>query len=203
MDSLDHILDEFKKTAYQPIDTETLQAEIKAVDTKVDSFKSDLNTRIDTVETDLGQKVEKALEIAEQTKKEKGEPGQDYVLTEQDKVEIAESIKVPVVTKVIEKVERIETVREIPIVTENKYETIKEVALHETGEALVNKINDLPIEDEYKIDASHIKNLPEVKPIVGGGLSRYVADSLYAPIGSTSDSSGVSESLAIAYAVAL
>ncbi len=72
----------------------------------------------------------------------------------------------------------------------------------DSGEEIVDKINDLPLDDEFKIDAKHIKNLPKGNTTIGGGLSRYAADSLYAPIGSTGGS-GISESLAIAYAVAL
>ena len=54
-----------------------------------------------------------------------GRDGEDYVLTEQDKKEIASSIKVPVVEKVIEKRE---IVKEQPIIkTEVVKEIIKEV----------------------------------------------------------------------------
>ena len=78
----------------------------------------------------------------------------DYILTSKDKKEIADSIKVPVVEKIIEKTE---TIIEKPIVTNE----IKEVAMYELWEQIVEKINSLPIDDdEYKIDASHIKNLP-------------------------------------------
>lgn len=43
--------------------------------------------------------------------------------------------------------------------------------LEEKGEDIVAEINALPLEDEYKIDASHIKNLPESKggTFNGGG----------------------------------
>lgn len=44
-----------------------------------------------------------------------GKDGQDYILTEQDKTEIAQSITVPIVEKLIEKTETI--IKEVPIVT--------------------------------------------------------------------------------------
>ncbi len=40
--------------------------------------------------------------------------------------------------------------------------------LEEKGEQIVTEINALPLEDEYKIDASHIKNLPKSKASTAG-----------------------------------
>jgi len=70
-------------------------------------------------------------------------------------------------------IEKTEVIRETPIVTNE----IKEVALPIEVEVVVAEINDLPIEPEFQIDASHIKNLP--KPVITGGGSRllqYLAD---------------------------
>lgn len=50
--------------------------------------------------------------------------------------------------------------------------------LEEKGEQIVNEINALPLEEEYQIDASHIKNLPENKGGFGG-MSKAYADTLY------------------------
>lgn len=89
--------------------------------------------------------------------------GKDYVLTDKDKKDIAGSITVPMVDRVIEKTE---VIKEQPIVTNN----IVEVAKHDTGSGIVEKINDLPIDDEsQKIDAKHIKNFPESHNYIGGG----------------------------------
>lgn len=76
-----------------------------------------------------------------------GRNGENYVLTEQDKKEIAASIAVPIVEKVIEKTETVvritpgETVREVihetPIVTE----IVREVAQKDTPEEIITKIN--------------------------------------------------------------
>ena len=88
---------------------------------------------------ELENKVDSVLEEFSVIKAfENGEPGkdgEDYVLTEEDKEEIAAKITPPVVEKIIEKTERVivekpkevirEIVREIPIVTNE----IKEVAV--------------------------------------------------------------------------
>ena len=60
--------------------------------------------------------------------------GQDYILTEKDKKEIASKIQVPVVEKVIEKTE---VIKEQPIITNE----IKEVAKYEDAEKIISKIN--------------------------------------------------------------
>lgn len=87
----------------------------------------------------------------------KGDKGDTYQLTNTDKKEIASLVKVPVVEKVIEKTE---TIIEKPIVTNE----IKEVAVSDTGSEIVEKVNELPIDDEsLKIDFAHIKNAPEFK----------------------------------------
>lgn len=47
----------------------------------------------------------------------------------------------------------------------------------DTGKEIVAKINDLPLDAKFKIDASHIKNLPkEKKAIHRGGNDVFVAD---------------------------
>lgn len=87
-----------------------------------------------------------------------------YTLTPKDKKEIAGMIDIPVVEKTIKEVT---TIREVPIVTEN----VKEVAMYEEAEVIVAKINELPTDDDsVKIDARHIKNLPQSQVVhMGGG----------------------------------
>ena len=42
------------------------------------------------------------------------------------------------------------------------------------GEQIIEKINDLPLDDDKKIDAKHIKNLPKSEGrVVAGAASRY------------------------------
>ena len=85
--------------------------------------------------------------------------GNNYILTNRDKEEIAREITVPIVEKVIE---RTEVIKEQPIITNE----IKEVAMYEDWEQIVKKINDLELDDDKKIDAKHIKNLPESTTII-------------------------------------
>ena len=161
-------------------------------------------------------------------KGDKGEPGKDgkdYILTNRDKQEILEKIEMPIVEKIIEKTE---VIREQPIVTE----IVKEVAIADTGEQIINKINELPLKPENQIDVKRIKNFPNFQN-GGSGLNQIFTDGVTIAGSGLADnplrtiSSGgsewgeitgtlsnqtdlqsaldakVSETLAIAYAVAL
>ena len=75
--------------------------------------------------------------IPEPVKGDKGDKGDDYVLTQKDKQEIASSITVPIVEKVI--VEKTEVIKEQPIVTE----IVREVALTDTANQLRDKLESL------------------------------------------------------------
>jgi len=99
--------------------------------------------------------------------------GSDYILTENDKKEIAKTIKVPIVEKIIEKTE---VMVEQPIVTE----ITKEIENKDTGEQIITKINEdkTSLIKVEKIDglAKDIKELKERQPITniiheGGGSS--------------------------------
>lgn len=76
----------------------------------------------------------------------------DYILTNKDKKEIAREIVVPIVEKVIEKTE---TIKEVPIITNE----IKEVARYETPKEIVKKIESLEWQD--RLSAKSIKWLEE------------------------------------------
>lgn len=98
----------------------------------------------------------------------RGEEGKDYILTPADKKEIAKSITVPIVEKIIEKTE---VIHEQPIVTNE----VKEVAVAESGEQIVDKINEAEglikkerVEgmEEMNKDISNLKARPIGK---GGG----------------------------------
>ena len=115
-------------------------------------------------------KREYEKENLENFKGKKGEPGEDgknYILTEEDKKEMVGKIELPIVEKIIEKTE---VIREQPIITEITKITneVKEVAKYESGEKIVDKINELPLKPEFQIDASHIKNLPQPETTLGG-----------------------------------
>lgn len=126
--------------------------EIAIIESDIEGVKSDL---IVTKE-ELTTKVDEALVIAKETQKMEGQPGhtpteqellglikplipvvkngEDYVLTEKDKKQIAQSIKVPIVEQIIE---RTEVIKEQPIVTE----ITNNVENKDTGEEIINKIN--------------------------------------------------------------
>lgn len=85
-----------------------------------------------------------------------GDAGKDYVLTEKDKQEIAGSITVPVVDRIIEKREVVK-IKEQPIYKTEVVKTIveKEVVKHEDGTEIIKKLNNL----EGVLDPSVIKGL--------------------------------------------
>jgi len=80
-----------------------------------------------------------------------GKPGKDYILTVKDKKEIAKSIKVPVVEKVVETI-----IKEQPIVTNE----IVEKAVSDKPEEIVNKLQSL--DGDNRLDASAIKGLEKI-----------------------------------------
>lgn len=89
----------------------------------------------------------------------KGDDGEDYILTENDKKEIASFIEVPIVEKVIEK-----TVIEKPVTIDKTKTVIKEVAKYESADDIVAKLNTL----KKAIDFSVIKNFPDKHAYFGG-----------------------------------
>ena len=99
------------------------------------------------------------------------ENGKDYILTPQDKKEIAAKIEVPIVKQIIEK--RTEVIKEQPIVTEITKVTneIKEVAVTDTPNQIAEKLNTLT----EAVDKSVIRGLEEeikklwARPTGGGG----------------------------------
>lgn len=143
----------------------------------------DANERLDTISKAVNDGLIYVVRLAETTQKMEGKPGytpikgkdyfdgKDYILTPQDLEKISKKVKVPIVEKVIE---RVEVIKEQPIVTNQIVkEVVKEVV--ETGEQIVEKINSLPLSEDFQIDAVHIKNLPRPRtgPLFGG--MRYLA----------------------------
>ena len=95
--------------------------------------------------------------------------GENYILTETDKIEIAGKIEVPIVEKVIEKTE---VIREQPIITNE----IKEVAVTETAEQIFEKISN-PLEEMLNEKLAQIKKELEDKvassrPIFGSSKTK-------------------------------
>lgn len=113
-------------------------------------------------------------EIAKRVKPAgKGEPGDNYILTDSDREDIAQKIKPVVVEKIIE-IQKTETIIEKPIVTE----IIKEVAISESAEVIKNKIElELILEElRQEFEKKIIENTPKSGKGVGGipGLLTYV-----------------------------
>ena len=113
---------------------------IEDLEEKTDITNEDVKAlaeRFSVTEDEVKQLIEK-LQSGE-LKGEKGDSikGDSYILTELDKKEIAKKIDVPVVEKVIE------IIKEQPIVTEitKIINEIKEVAIFETPEQIVDKVN--------------------------------------------------------------
>ena len=152
----------------------SIDEKVTDIDTKLNDLSEGLKKKLEeelVYEVDEQKIVKSVLSQVEIPEPIKGEDGKDYILTDKDKKDIASSIKVPTVEKVIEKTE---VIRETPIITNE----VKEVAIPETGEEIVDKINALPLEDENKIDFSHIKNVPKFKNgnyYGGSGIKEIIA----------------------------
>jgi hypothetical protein len=103
---------------------------------------------------------------------EQPKDGKDYILTKQDKKEIASEIKVPIV-------EKTEVIKEQPIITNE----IKEVAKYEEPEQIKNKLLEvgLKIEDIENLqkELDNMKKGIERRPIFGGGGFNYSAMNIH------------------------
>lgn len=162
------------------------------------STKTDENSQnIVILDEKIGKIDEKLTEKIENIKLQKGDDGytpvkgvdyfdgkdgDNYVLTPEDKQEIAKSIPVPVVEKIIEKTE---VIKEQPIVTNE----VKEVAVADTAEVLRDKLETLEGEDRLSISAidklqetlDEIRNTLKSTRIVNGRFTdRILIDDLTA-----------------------
>jgi len=127
------------------------------IETEFDSNVSNFQDEYKQICSDIDALIADVKDtISNVQKGDAGVDGSDYVLTEQDKKDIAKTIKVPIVEKVIEK---IEVIKEQPIVTEITKVTneVKEVAITDKPDVIVDKIND----SKKLIDKSKIKGLEQ------------------------------------------
>ncbi len=148
---------------------------------KIEDLSNKVENEISVIQSEVANTLEYLNTIVQP---ENGQPGNDYIITEKDKEEIASKVKVPIVEKVIE---RIETIREVPIVTEN----VVEKALKDTSEEIVDKVNtskkkikktqvegleDVPTKKEFedvkRIATSNSVALPPTTPFVNGKRSK-------------------------------
>ncbi len=114
------------------IDEEKGKIEKKIVE--VDTRARDLETEVSGFQEKLSEEIKAEVADIKKEAGAKGEPGNNYVLTEADKKEIAGKIRVPIVERVIEKTE---VIREQPILTTE----VKEVAIPQSGTEVIEKIN--------------------------------------------------------------
>lgn len=92
----------------------------------------------------FSKEIQSIKKLVSELKLQKGEDGKDYLLTSEDKKEIASLVELPdTIAPTAQKV--LETI-EIP---------------EETGATIVEKINELNVKPELQIDARHIKGLPK------------------------------------------
>lgn len=112
----------------------------------IDALTSSVNSEITPLRDALTESIKEAKLIIKQLKNVKIKDGVDG----------KDADETLIVEKVLEKI----------VLPE-----YKDVAL-DSGEQIVDKINALDLSDDNKIDASHIKNLPEPKIIGGGSTAR-------------------------------
>ena len=135
---------------------------------------------INDLEDKIDAEIPSIKEVISRVKGEKGDPaitptneelisllkpfipepknGEDYVLTDSDKKEIASQIKVPIVEKEI-RIEKTETIKEVPVVTNNVTNEIKEVAVTDEPIVIAEKLNTL----KEVVDQDVIKGLSDLK----------------------------------------
>lgn len=90
--------------------------------------------------------------------------GEDYILTEQDKRDIAKSIDVPIVEKTT-------IIKEQPVVTEN----IREVAIPETPDQIIDKVN----ASEKLIQKTRVEGLADIERMATANASMPVTTSFF------------------------
>ena len=170
--------------------TDGIIVELNNLDTKIDSSVEEMNKKVEEVVT-----LAKETGLSAGPQGEKGDvgnpgytpikgvdykDGEDYILTEGDRVEIATKITVPIVEKVIEKTRVV--VKEQPIVTEVTNNITKEVIPDEVFKKLGEiELNIKEQDDQSKKVLSGMKEVDgRIKAIDqrwrGAGLSRVSHD---------------------------
>lgn len=104
--------------------------------------------------------VSELINGIEKVEPEKGDKGDDYILTEDDKKEIASKIKVPVVEKIIEKTE---VIKEQPIEIIKEVAVITDEAITSRGEAIRDGLELL--QDDDRLDKKAIKGFEDYEEV--------------------------------------
>lgn len=156
---------------------EKLDKEIPGFKEVIERMKGDKGDGYNLTDDDK-QEIKEYLINEIDFEKLRGQDGANYILTENDRQEIAKGITVPIVKQIVEK---IETIREVPLVVE----TIREVAvldpdiLPQYGNQFRDGLELLL--DDQRLDYSAIKNKPDYKWMFRDleGLKIAVAGSRY------------------------
>lgn len=172
---------------------------------EIENLKQDVDTKIEGLKQEIDiESLKKEISKIDTIKGEDGKDGQDYILTEDDKIEIASRIEVPIVEKVIEKTETI--IKEIPVITN---EVIEKVVI-DTPDDIANKLNTLEeriepkviigLEDKFdkfaesfkkggknQLKLNDVAGAPLDQRWHGGGLSKVSHDSTLSGSGTPTD----------------
>lgn len=156
------LLDDGKPTAAQ------LETFLKSVLKLIGDLKKSLDQRVDNALDSLSKRIDARLakikDGAQGPKGEKGDKGDSIVGPKGEKGEPGQDAKPLDVDEALDRVEK---------------------RLPQLGESIVDSINLLPTDnDEDKIDASHIKNLPEPRREVirgGGATTLFSLSDVYIP----------------------
>jgi len=173
-------LDELKKRIEEVQGKSLMASDMKSFITLVLSIVKKNKDELDSLSKEHIELIKKALDyitsehkvVLSDLRKETSKQKKDFSLKIDEVKSILYDIKkLPPLEKIIEKTE---VIHEIPVVTNE----VKEIAITDTGEEIVAKINDLTLDDSNKIDAKHIKNLPNTKGgnfYGGSGIKEVVA----------------------------
>jgi len=135
---------------------ETLREEVKTAIKEVKDSEMTLPKLLEGIKGKKGDTGDKGVKGDKGDKGQDGINGNDYILTEQDKKQIASSIKVPVVEKVIEKTE---VIKEQPVVEIKEVAVLDPNVLPQYGEKFRDGLETLTGDD--RLDKSAIKGLDE------------------------------------------
>lgn len=120
--------------------------------TGLKTFQEEFDENVSRLFESLKNDIKNVRKISKNTETKKGDKGDPYIMTMEDKIAIANLIKVPIVEKVIEKTE---TIKEIPIIGER--EIIREIIPQEEISGIEARIV-----DSFPLFGSQIRNALEL-----------------------------------------
>lgn len=165
-----------------------LGKDITNIETILEDISGDL---VDYMAVEYARLVNEFNEKLEKLKLQKGDKGDSHIMTMEDRKAIADLITVPVVDRIIEKTQ---IIKEIPIISEQVKEVIREIIpeakileieerierdLPKFGMPIRDSLELLPKEDvdgiDQRLDATAIRGLEDlVKRLIGSTKNIYV-----------------------------